>query len=551
MRSHYVRSLFNSLFVALLLLAACDGAPGPAQPVDPVIGMPVGTDGYPWWNDTVFYQIFVRSFYDSDGDGNGDIDGLIAKLDYLNDGDPNTATDLGVTGVWLLPIHPSPSYHGYDVTDYYAVNPDYGTLDSFRRLLDEAHRRGIRVVIDLVLNHTSSRHPWFLASQDPDSPYRTWYVWSETDPGQAHWHRASSGDYYYGFFWEGMPDLNYKTPDVTAEMENVARFWLEDVGVDGFRLDAAKYLIEEGTLIQNSESTHAWCASFRPFYKGLQPQAVTVGEVWDITPIILEYVEGDEFDLAFSFDLSGSFITALRTGLAEGLAFTLARDHDLFRPGQYATFLTNHDMNRVMSQLAANEAKARTGATLLLTAPGVPFVYYGEEIGMPGKKPDEDIRTPMQWSSDTHAGFTTGTPWRAVNPDYVDRNVGVQSNAPDSLLSHYRRLIHLRSQHAALRVGDLRLATVNHSSVFASLRTSQNESVLIIVNLGQEAVNGVELSLPSGPLDAGATYVAAPLLGDGPFGDLTANGQGGFDVYRLLSELPPNGGFIVQLRRAD
>src|SRR5919109_147792 len=192
----------------------------PVTPVQPVTGLPQGTDGYPWWNDTVFYEIFVRSFYDSDGDGIGDFNGITSKLDYLNDGDPNTTTDLGITGLWLMPIHPSPSYHGYDVTDYYDVNPEYGTLDDFKSLIDEAHQRGIRITIDLVLNHTSSKHPWFEQAQDTTSPYRQWYVWSATPLGGQYWHYGSGQEYYYARFGVGLPDLNYANPEVVKEMKN-------------------------------------------------------------------------------------------------------------------------------------------------------------------------------------------------------------------------------------------------------------------------------------------------------------------------------------------
>jgi alpha-amylase len=228
--------------------------------VAPVTGLPAGTDGKPWWNDAVFYEVFVRSFYDSNGDGIGDFNGLTAKLDYLNDGNPATTTDLGVTALWLMPIHPSPSYHGYDVTDYYDVNPQYGTLADFKRLLAEAHKRGIRVILDLVLNHTSLQHLWFVAAQDPQSPYRDWYLWSPTDPGwpgpwgEKVWY-ANGRSYYYAIFDKNMPDLNYTNPAVTAKLDDVARFWLAEVGVDGFRLDAAKHLIEAGQVQENTAST--------------------------------------------------------------------------------------------------------------------------------------------------------------------------------------------------------------------------------------------------------------------------------------------------------
>src|SRR5687768_9705292 len=208
----------------------------PATPIQPVTGLPQGTDGYPWWNDTVFYEIFVRSFYDSDGNGIGDFNGITEKLDYLNDGDPATRTDLGVTGLWLMPIHPSPSYHGYDVTDYYDVNPEYGTMEDFKRLLEEAHARGIRVTIDWVLNHTSSQHAWFEQAKDPESSYRDWYRWTtEQFPGPG-WRYGGGGASYYANFAEYMPDLNYANTAVRAEMKKVFDFWLNDVGIDGFRL---------------------------------------------------------------------------------------------------------------------------------------------------------------------------------------------------------------------------------------------------------------------------------------------------------------------------
>ena len=510
------------------------------SPISPVIGLPQGTDGYPWWNDTVFYEIFVRSFYDSNNDGIGDLNGLISKLDYLK--------NLGITGIWLMPIHPSPSYHGYDVTDYYDVNPQYGTLDDFKRLMSEAHARGIRVIIDLVLNHTSDQHPWFQASLDPQSPFRDWYVWSKTDPGQSGWHRASTGDYYYGYFTAGMPDLNYRTPAVTDKMNDVVRFWLQDMGVDGFRLDAAKYLIEDGTSIQNTAATHQWYKNFRPVYKALNPQAMTIGEVWDLVSTASEYAQGDQLDLTFDFDLAQAFILSMRTGRAQDVSDALRINQANFKPDQFGAFLTNHDQNRVMSQVAASIDKAKLGALLLLTSPGVPFVYYGEEIGMLGTKPDEDIRLPMQWNVDANAGFSTHRPWRAVDATYTERNVAAEATDPNSLLSLYRTLIGLRNQHAALRVGDFNAIAANTASVFASLRMSKDEAVLVIINLGKDAVTDLTLTLDKSSLAAGE-YRSAPLLGGGPIATLMVSAQGGFAKYQPLPSLPGYSGVIVQLQK--
>lgn len=521
--------------------------------VAPLTGLPEGTDGQPWWNDAVFYEVFVRSFYDSNGDGIGDLQGLIAKLDDLNDGNPASTKDLGVNALWLMPINPSPSYHGYDVTDYDNINPDYGTLSDFRQLLTEAHKRGIRVIIDLVLNHTSSQHPWFKAAQDPTSPFRNWYIWSKTDPGylgpwgEEVWH-PSGGSYYYGVFTSEMPDLNYTNPAVTAKMDDIVRFWLEQ-GVDGFRLDAAKHLIEDGSVQTNTDATHAWYKSFRPFYKALNPQAVTVGEVQDITPLVADYVQGDQLDLAFDFNLANAFIVSARTGQAEAAEAGLSVDAAQFKPGQFATFLSNHDQNRALSQLAGKLDKGKVAATLLLTAPGVPFIYYGEEIGMLGIEPDPQRRAPMQWSADQNAGFTTGTPWEVLQPDYAQgKNVAQEAADPNSLLAHYRALIHLRNQHAALRVGDWKAVEASSPAVYSLLRFNAGETLLTIVNLSGEAVADGTLKLAAGPLAAGASYRAFPLLGSGAYADLTANAQGGFDAYSPAATLPAESSLILQLQ---
>ena len=260
---HNHHRLFGGLAALLLLaLAACQTAATPtvtpeSSPIPSEIAAVTSTPtvgGTNWWNEAVFYEIFVRSFKDSNGDGIGDFQGIIQQLDYLNDGDPNTTDDLGINAIWLMPIFPSPSYHGYDVTNYQDVNPDYGTLEDFQQLLEECHARGIRVIIDFVINHTSDKHPWFQAALDPASPYHEYYVWSETKPqglgplGQESWFKAPNGKYYYAVFWSGMPDLNYNNPKVTEEIYAATQFWLEE-GVDGFRVDAARYLFEEGEVL--------------------------------------------------------------------------------------------------------------------------------------------------------------------------------------------------------------------------------------------------------------------------------------------------------------
>ncbi len=515
--------------------------------VQPVQGLPQGSEGFPWWNDTVFYEIFVRSFYDSNGDGIGDLPGLIQKLDYLNDGNLETTNDLGVTGIWLMPIHPASSYHGYDVTDYFAVAPEYGSLEDFERLLEEAHQRGIRVIIDLVLNHTSSQHPWFVESQNPSSDYRDWYIWADTEPLGSGWYATDSG-FYYGIFGEGMPDLNYRNEEVTRQMREVVRFWLEEVGVDGFRLDAAKHLLEEGIIQSHAQGTHDWLKSLRTFYKGLNPQALTIGEILDASPAVNKYVLGDELDLAFSFDLAQAMVTSARVGRAESVARILKREAGLFSPGQYGTFLTNHDQDRAMLLFANEIGRAKVAASLLLTSPGVPFMYYGEEIGMIGKKPDEQIRTPMQWTEAENAGFTTGEPWISIYSDYTEgKNVALQSEDAESLLSHYRRLIRTRHQHVALRVGEFFSVESNDEAVIAFLRASESEKLLVVINLGNEPVREYALSMEEGPLSDSAVPVA--VFGEsGSIYKLRASAQGGFDAYRPVVELKPHSTLILQIQ---
>ncbi len=509
-----------------------------------------GTEGLPWWNDTVFYEIFVRSFYDTDGDGIGDLNGLIKKLDYLNDGDPATTSDLGITGIWLMPIMKATSYHGYDVEDYYQVAPEYGSNEDFQRLIEEAHARGIRVIVDLVLNHTSVEHPWFEAARDPNSDRRDWYIWSDTAPnyrgpdGQTVWHRTASG-FYYGIFWSGMPDLNYENPAVTAQMKDVTRFWLEEMEVDGFRLDAIKHMVEQAQAQENTPATHAWLQAYYTFYKSVAADAFTVGEAWTSTQQVLRYT-GNEVDIAFQFDLARAALNSADSGFGIQAGKEQQAVVAAFPPGQYATFLTNHDQNRVLTQLDSDENKARVAASWLLTSPGVPFVYYGEEIGLEGQKPDEDIRRPMPWEGSSYrVGFTTGTPWRAPAGDYEARNVSLQNEDPDSLLNHYRRLIQLRNAHPALRIGDWLPVETNSPRVYAYLRHSQTEALLVLINFSDDDDDKYRLTLAAGPLPAATSTTL--LLGEETPALLTPNAQGGFNEYQPYGTLPAFSTTIIQL----
>ncbi len=552
------------VLLIVLLSVGCGRTETPTSPPPPDTAVPptntpeptpdplvAGTDGYPWWNDVVFYEVFVRSFYDSDGDGVGDINGLIEKLDYINDGDPATNSDLGATGIWLMPIAVSPSYHGYDVTDYFQIDPEYGTNEAFKRLMEEAHARGIRVIVDLVLNHTSIEHPWFIESQDPTSERRDWYIWEDENPnyrgpdGRPAWHKLND-DYYYGVFWSGMPDLNLENEAVTEELYRAAEFWLTDLGVDGFRLDAIKHLIEEGRGQENTPSTHEWLQAFHDHYKTVDPNAFTVGEAWTGTQQVLRYT-GDEVDVAFQFDLALDILNAADAGLAPLISETQSEVYEAFPANQYATFITNHDQNRVMSQLDGEVAKAKLAASILLTSPGIPFVYYGEEIGMVGTKPDEDIRRPMQWTGEQGVGFTTGEPWRAPADDFETVNVTVQDSDRTSLLSHYRALIALRNNHEALRIGEWTLVESNSARIYSFLRHTAAETMLVIINLSRQPVNSEQyaLQLAMSPLRGDVTGTS--LYGMSEPSALSADAQGGFANYVPLPEIAPRTTHIIQL----
>ncbi|MCA9966031.1 MAG: DUF3459 domain-containing protein [Anaerolineales bacterium] len=526
-------------------------SPTPFAPICNNVPALTDSGDYPWWNDRVFYEIFVRSFYDSNGDGIGDFNGIIEKLDYLNDGNPNTSDDLGITGIWLMPITVSPSYHGYDVVDYFNVEPDYGTKEDFQRLLEEAHKRDIKVIIDLVLNHTSVEHPWFQdAVNNPDSPYRDFYIWADSPPGYSSpwgspvWHHSNTG-FYYGVFWEGMPDLNYENPDVTTEMQKVIRFWLEDMGVDGFRLDAIKHLIEDGSIQENTPATHAWFEAFHDFYKSINPDAFTVGEAWSDTAEVVEYI-GDEVDVAFEFDNANAIIQSAKGERASFIENAQKKIALAYPANQYATFISNHDQVRLMSLLLGDFGRAKTAASLLLTEPGLPFLYYGEEVGQAGRKPDDRLRTPMQWDSSNNAGFTTAqAAWNIPQTNYASFNVADQTDDPDSLLSHYRALIQLRDRSEALQVGDWQPVRTGISSLYAFLRRTENQTLLVMINMGEEPIDNYGLCLNSGVLAEG---VAQEVLWQTAVSAPTLNSNGGFDNYKPLDVLLPYTTYIIELK---
>jgi len=504
-----------------------------------------------WQHGGVCYEVFVRSFMDSNGDGIGDLNGLIQKLDYINDGDPASRHDLGAQCIWLMPVAESPSYHGYDVSNYYRVEPDYGTNDDFKRLVTEAHRRGIRILVDMVLNHASSEHPYFQAAlRDPSSPYRSWFRFSDSIQGRGPWgaeawHKNPFRDeYYYGVFWKGMPDLNYDTRAVRDEANRVADFWIREMGVDGFRLDAVPYLLEEGTNLAGTPGTHQVLREYAAHLRSVKPDAWTVGEVWDRTHAMMSYYP-DQLTSYFPFEVSDSLLSGVRNGDARHLLDGYLRLQQSLPGNRYSPFLRNHDQTRTLTALQGGVAKAKLAATLLLTLPGLPFVYYGEEIGMTGDKPDERLRTPMQWSRAPGLGFTTGTPWEAPQGDTATTNVAAQDADPGSLLNLHRTLIHLRAQNPALARGRLVPLRTGNDAVVAYLRREGDRTVLVIANLGQTPAANVALSSADGVLPP-RTYIPRPWLGARP-AQLRVGPGGGIGGYVPFPSLAPGQAAVYEL----
>lgn len=503
-----------------------------------------------WWRDIVFYEIFVRSFKDSDGDGIGDFQGIIQQLDYLNDGNPITDDDLGIGGIWLMPINPAYSYHGYDVTDYYDVSPDFGTMEDFKELLSEAEKRGIKIIIDLVINHTSNHHPWFKASRDTESEYHTWYDWAEENPQipgpwfQNAWHRdATTGKYYYGIFWSGMPDLNFNNPDVSDEVMNISKFWLEEIGVDGFRVDAARYLFSEGSAQQDTKETIQWFEDWRVFYTAINPDTFTVGEVWTDLQVTAKYRDG--MTSLFMFDLAEDIKNGVYAPDPSRIIKSYLDVISFFPEGDFSTFLSNHDQQRVMSLYDGDTRKAKTAAFIYLTGPGIPFIYYGEEIGMKGNKPDELIRTPMQWSDGPYAGFSSNKPWQLPNKDFKEVNLVAQEGDPGSLLTHYRTLTNLRNDYSALRTGEYLPFTSSCRQLYPVLRVEEDQVILLLANLTRREMEGCTISIEESPLTG--QYELETLFGVGDFLPLTFEGNGSLNTYALPEVIEPYQQFILQL----
>lgn len=459
---------------------------------------------WPWG---VKYEVFVMSFADGDGDGKGDFRGLTSKLDYFS--------DLGVNGIWLMPIMPSDTYHKYHVVDYRNIDPDYGTLDDFKRFVEEAHKRNISVITDFVINHTGNMHPWFLEAQKgKDNPYRDYYVWGSLDSVRQalaaadsvydsdqlfRWHPvegAGDGEHYYGYFNELCPDLNLDNPKVREEIIDIARFWLEEVKVDGFRMDAARHIFQDGRAKDN----HEFWVWFREEMEKIKPDVYLVGEVWSSAQVVAPYLRG--LPSLFNFDLGYAITDVAAAGKdVNNLVQTYRDIRDYYKSitSDYldATFVKNHDQTRILTELKGNVDKAKMTAALLLTMPGTPYIYYGEEIGMVGDKqatfevqlgPDVFVREPFIWDDQGQDAMETS--WQ--EPLYSTAETVVpysrQKDDPSSLYNFYKDLIQFRNTSSALTYGDISRVDFPASEIVAFVRRHENDEALVVHNVSDVEV---------------------------------------------------------------
>lgn len=487
-----------------------------------------------WYKDAIFYELYVRAFRDSNGDGHGDLPGVIEKLDYLQ--------DLGVNCIWLLPIFPSPlKDDGYDVADYRDIHKDFGTLNDFKELVTESHKRGIRVITDLVMNHTSDQHRWFQeARKSKDSTYRDFYVWSDSDEKysgariifldteSSNWAwDETSKQYYWHRFYSSQPDLNYDNPIVQAEMLDAMKFWL-DLGIDGFRVDAIPYLFErEGTNCENLPETHAFLKKARKFFDDNSKDAVLLSEANQWPEDVREYFgDGDEMHMAFHFPVMPRIFIGLKRESTTAIREILDRTPQIPENTQWCTFLRNHDeltlemvtesernwmwknyapedrmrlnlgiRRRLAPLLDNNFHKIMLANSLLFTLPGSPIIYYGDEIGMGDDvslKDRDGVRTPMQWDSTKNGGFSSADKLYAPlvsAQDYSPNKVNVHDQMQDLSSMYYmvKNMVAVRKVHRAFGWGDFSWAKVNNPRrVAAYYRTYKGEKILILNNMSSK-----------------------------------------------------------------
>ena len=495
-------ALAGSLAVSAVL-CGCTGSGGGSSTVSTAStvnssadgSLPLPEDGgylntYTMSNDKyrTYYEIFPYAFYDSDGDEIGDLNGITLKLEYLNDGDPATRDDLGVDAIWLMPIMQSPSYHKYNVTDYYTVDKKYGTNDDFKKLLDEAHKRGINVIIDLVINHTSRTCEWYQKAIEElkagkSDGYAKYYNFSQEE-GHSGWAESAVGGWYYECrFDSDMPDLNLQNPTVREELEKVVKFWV-DMGVDGFRLDAVLWY-ETDLGNEASISDLKWLYDYG---KSIKPDIYMVGECWSDFVTISEFYESG-IDSFFNFKGQGSsgeiYQAVRKRDVKNYIDYIIDWNNDIkdYNPNAIdALFLSNHDNVRSANYLIT-ETEKRLNAALYLLMPNNPFIYYGEEIRMKGSANDPEKRRGMYWSATDETGYVSDIPG-ADDEGKPDQSVEEALKDPESLLNFYKRIIALRNQNPEIARGTLKLVSFgDDASVAGYVSTYQDSSVMVIFNL--------------------------------------------------------------------
>ncbi len=546
------------LLIATLLLCACQPAAEQAKPnsaaSDKITSTTSTADADPnessaataaasankaWWQDAVFYQIWPRSFADSNADGHGDFNGIRSKLSYLQ--------DLGVDALWLTPIFAAPSYHGYDFTEFYQVEADYGSMADFEALVQDAKAKNIRIILDLVINHISDQHDWFQRSAAGEAPYKDYFIWrddlptdgwgpawdaSKTDPKMVWHYNPTRKAYYYAAFGASQPDLNLTHPDVVAEMKKMAKFWL-DKGVAGFRLDAVRYAIENGPGQQaDTAQTIAYWQDFSSYVRAIQPDAMLVGEAWaDLAIAAKYYGDGKGLDAGFDFDFGYKVLALLQgaggvkaefgtmqttpdgaapSNAGEILQHNYQQRLDAGVPkGYFSPFITNHDQPRIGWQLNGDQQKAKLAAAMLFASPGSIYLYYGEEIGLTQASDVEHIqrRAPMLWDQSAQAGFTgaakawveaadlfpaqQSTDWWApflASQLATGNTVASQQQQPDSLWTLYKTLISLKKQRQELGVdGSLQALSLADGKLLQITRFYQGQQTIFWLNLSAQA----------------------------------------------------------------
>ena len=535
------------LTVSLLaaLLSACQPAPEASKPVSAAVTVQKASEQKtsqtqtaavtkPWWQDAVFYQIWPRSFADSNADGTGDFNGIAQKLPYL--------ADLGVNALWLTPMFEAPSYHGYDFTEFYQVETDYGSQQEFKALIDAAKAKNIRIILDLVINHISDQHDWFKRSAAGEAPYKDYFIWrkdlptdgwgpawdaSKTDPKVVWHYHEGRKEYYYAAFGASQPDLNLTHPDVVAEMKKMAKYWL-DMGVAGFRLDAVRYAIETGPDGQadTAETIEYW-KDFTQYVKSVQPDAMLVGEAWADLPVAAKYAgDGKALDAGFDFEFGYKVLELLQgnggvkaefgtmnSNTASGAEQLLQANFNARKAagvamGYFSPFLTNHDQPRLGWQLQGDQAKAKLAAAMLLTSPGSTYLYYGEEIGLNQASDAEHIqrRAPMLWDQSSQAGFTTAANawvqsdqlfppqretswWAPFLQAQLAAKVTVADQQQDakSLWSLYKFLIAQKQQRTEFGVaGSYEAKALNGGKLLQISRELAGKKSIVLLNLSAE-----------------------------------------------------------------